>query len=412
MDSRRKFLGKVATGLAGTLAAVPARALGASDRLRVGIIGVGDRGLELLNQIRVCDNAEVVAFADVYTKRLEKAVSFAPNAAAFADYRQVLDDSSIDAIVIATPPHLHAEQFIAALDAGKHVYQEKTLANTLDHAKTMHAAVVRDRGKHVVQVGHQACSFGHVADVAQFLTPADRMVQISALAMRNYRNTPRGKAQWARPALLTQDVNPHNVDWNAFAGGAPSGVRDVSAREFDANRFIHWRHFWDYAGGNVSENMSQQLAFWYKALPLQIPRSATMSGGIYLWNDGREVPDTMDVTLDQPEQMLVSWSSGFGNNQLGVTEDLLGSHGTISRGNHVRYAPQKVNRPDDSERMGRSGHVPHAHMENFFDSIRASHEPNCPFELGYRVTVACIMAVESYRAGRTVRWNAETEEII
>jgi predicted dehydrogenase len=402
MDSRRKFLGKVATGLAGTLAAVPARALGASDRLRVGIIGVGDRGLELLNQIRVCDNAEVVAFADVYTKRLEKAASFAPNAATFADYRRVLDDSSIDAIVIATPPHLHAEQFSAALDAGKHVYQEKTLANTLDQVKDMRAAFVRDRGKHVVQVGHQACSFGHLADVEQFLAPADRMGQISALVMRNYRNTPRGKAQWARPALLTRDVNPQNVAWDAFAGDT----------EFDANRFIHWRYFWDYSGGNVSENMSQQLAFWYKALRLQIPRSAAMSGGIYLWNDGREVPDTMDVTLDQPEQMLVNWSSGFGNNQLGVTEDLLGSHGTISRANHVRYAPQKVNRPDDSERMGRSGHVPHAHMENLFDAIRTNREPNCPFEVGYRVTVACIMALESYRAGRTVRWNAETEEIV
>ena len=111
MDSRRKFLGKVASGLAGTLAAVPARALGASDRVRVGIIGVGDRGLELLNQIRACDNAEVVAFADIYTKRLEKAASFAPNAATFVDYRRLLDDSSIDAVVIATPPHLHAEQF-------------------------------------------------------------------------------------------------------------------------------------------------------------------------------------------------------------------------------------------------------------------------------------------------------------
>src|ERR1700687_4056347 len=131
MDSRRKFLGKVATGLAGTLASVPARALGASDRLRIGIIGVGDRGLELLNQIRVCDNAEIAAFADIYTKRLEKAASFAPSAARFADYRRLLGDSSIDAEGIATPPHLHAYQFSAALDAGKHVYQEKTLANPL-----------------------------------------------------------------------------------------------------------------------------------------------------------------------------------------------------------------------------------------------------------------------------------------
>lgn len=404
MDSRRKFLGKVASGLAGTLAAVPARALGASDRIRVGIIGAGDRGMELLNQIRVCDNAEVVAFADVYSKRLQKAASFAPTAATFADYRRVLDNTSIDAVVIATPPHLHAAQFVDALDAGKHVYQEKTLANSLDQAKRMRVAYNQDRGKHVVQVGHQACSFGHYADVEEFMT-ADRLGQISALVMRNYRNTPRGKAQWARPALLTSDVNPQNVAWDSFA-------TDARDSEFDANRFIHWRYFWDYAGGNVSENMSQQLAFWYKALQLQIPQSATMSGGVYLWNDGREVPDTMDVSLDQPEQMLVSWSSGFGNNQLGVAEDLLGSHGTISRGNHVRYTPQKVNRPDDSERIGRAGHVPHAHMENFFDSIRTSREPNCTFELGYRVTVACLMAVESYRTGRTVRWNSETEEIV
>jgi len=405
MDSRRKFLGKVASGLAGTLAAVPARALGASDRVRAGVIGVGDRGLELLNQIRVCDNVEVVAFADVYTKRLEKAASFAPNAARFADYRSLLDDLSIDAVVIATPPHLHAEQFSAALDAGKHVYQEKTLANTLDQVKRMRASYLADRGKHVVQVGHQACSFGHLSDVYQFLSPADRIGKVSALVMRNYRNTPLGKAQWARPALLTSDVNPHNVAWDSFVG-------ETSARAFDANRFIHWRYFWDYSGGNVSENMSQQLAFWYQALGLQIPRSATMSGGIYLWDDGRETPDTMDLSLDQPEHLLVNWSSGFGNNQLGVTEDLLGSHGTISRGNHVRYTPQKINRPDDVERMGHAGHVPHAHMENFFDAIRTGREPNCPFETGYRVTVACIMAVESYRLGRTVSWNAETEEIV
>src|SRR6266404_871140 len=134
MDSRRNFLGKVASGLAGTLAAVPAQVLGANDRIRVGLIGAGDRGLELLNQIRACSNAEVVALADIYTKRREKAASFAPSATTFSDYRRLLDDRSIDAVVIATPPHLHAEQFSGALDTGKHVYQEKILTNTLDQA--------------------------------------------------------------------------------------------------------------------------------------------------------------------------------------------------------------------------------------------------------------------------------------
>ena len=90
---------------------------------------------------------------------------------------------------------------------------------------------------------------------------------------------------------------------------------------------MNWRYFWDYSGGSVFENMSHQLAFWYSALKLQIPRSATMDGGIYLWKDGREVPDTVNVTLQQPEEMLISWASGFGNNQLGVTEDVLGTTG-------------------------------------------------------------------------------------
>jgi hypothetical protein len=405
MDSRRNFLGKVASGLAGTLAAGPAHVLGANDRIRVGIIGAGDRGLELLNHIRACSNAEVAGLADIYSKRRDKAANFAPSAVIAANYRRLLDDRSIDAVVIATPPHLHAEHFCASLGAGKHVYLEKTMAHTVEHAKRMRAAYRKDAGAHVVQIGHQSCSFGHVGDVAQFLAEPARMGKITALVMRNYRNTPSGKAQWARPALLNADVNPQNVAWNAFAG-------DTAAREFDAQRFIHWRYFWDYSGGGVSENMSQQLAFWYKTLKLRIPKSATMSGGVYLWNDGRETPDTMDVALDQPEQMLVSWSSGFGNSQLGVTEDVLGSAGTISRGNQVRYAPQKVNRPDASEIVGHSTHVPHAHMQNFFDAVRAAKEPNCPFETGFRVSIACRMAVESYRQGRTVHWDPRAEEIV
>jgi hypothetical protein len=158
--------------------------------------------------------------------------------------------------------------------------------------------------------------------------------------------------------------------------------------------------------------MSQQLAFWYKALRLQIPRSAAMEGGIYLWKDGREVPDTMNVTLQQPEEIQVSWVSGFGNNQLGVGEDVLGTHGTITRGSQVRYLPQKINRASAPEMTGRAAHVPHAHMENFFDSIRSGKEPNCPFDLGYRVSIACRMAVDSYRLGRPLRWDPAREEIV
>ena len=165
------------------------------------------------------------------------------------------------------------------------------------------------------------------------------------------------------------------------------------------------------SGGNVYENMCHQLSFWYKVLNLKIPKAVTMNGGIYVWKDGREVPDTMHVSMEHSEEMLFSWDSGFGNNQLGVSEDVLGTDGAISKSQQIRFHPQKVNRPDGAEMMGTTRTVPNAHMANFLDSIRSGAEPNCPFELGFRVSVAARMAVESYRQGRTMRWDAGNEEI-
>jgi hypothetical protein len=137
-----------------------------------------------------------------------------------------------------------------------------------------------------------------------------------------------------------------------------------------------------------------------------------MDGGVYLWKDGREVPDTVSLSFQQPEEIMISWVSGSGNNQPGVSEDVLGTHGTIQRASQVRYVPQKLNRADGAEITGKTAHVPHAHMENFFRAIRDGEAPNCPFELGYRVSIACRMAVESYHQWRTVRWDAEREEIV
>jgi predicted dehydrogenase len=405
MDSRRHFIGKVATGLAGTLAAGPAEVLAAGTRVRVGVIGAGDRGMELVPQIRACRNTEITAFADIFGKRLERAQGAVPTAAVYSDYRKLLDDKSLDAVVIATPPHLHAAQFTDALAAGKHVYVERVMAFSLDHAKKMRAAYQRYGSKCAVQIGHQACSFGHMADVQQFLADPARLGNIAAITMQMHRNTPANKAPWSRAALLGPDVNPQNVVWEDFLG-------DAARRPFDANRFIHWRYFWETSGGNVFEGMSQQLAFWYKALRLDLPATASMKGGVYLWKDGREVPDTMTVTLQQPEEILINWLSGFGNSQLGVGEEVLGTNGTISRASQIRYVPQKVNRTAAVEMTGRTAHVPHAHMENFFDCIRSGKEPNCPFEIGYRVSIACRMAVDSYRTGRTVRWDAERQEIV
>jgi predicted dehydrogenase len=401
MHSRRKFIGQVASGIAGTLAT--GSVLGANDRIRMGLIGAGDRGMQLVREAVGLPNVEFVAFADIYTKRLEDARKSVPGAKAYLDYRYLLDDKSIDAVFIATPQHLHAEHFIASLEAGKQVYQEKTMAFNVEHAKRMRAAYHK-AGRRTVQIGHQSCSSGETVDAAAFLNSGN-MGKITAIHAHMYRNTPRGKPQWSRPVY--PDMTPENIIWKSFLGSAPQ-------HEFDANRYVNWRFFWDYSGGNVYENMCHQLAFWYKVMNFQIPKSVNMVGGIYLWKDGREVPDTMNVAIEQREEILFTWDSGFGNNELGSTEDVLGTDGTIVRSQQIRYLPQKVNRPQGTEIVGttRTGtNETKAHIQNFLDCVRSGAEPNCPFEIGFRVAIACRMAVDSYREGRTLKWDAGKEEI-
>jgi predicted dehydrogenase len=400
MHSRRNFIGKMATGLAGTLA-VPSAVLGSNDRVRLGLIGPGDRGMQLAREALQFPNTEIAGFADVYTRRLEEAKALAPAARTYLDYRHLLEDRTVDAVLIATPQHLHAEHFVAALEAGKHVYQEKTMAFTVEDARRMRGAVER-AGQRVIQIGHQSCSSGQVEDAARIVS-GGALGKITAVHAHMYRNTPHGKPQWTRP--LYPDMTAENIVWPAFLGPAPKVP-------FEANRYANWRFFWDYSGGNFYENMCHQLAFWYRILGLRIPRSVTATGGIFLWKDGREVPDTMNVSMEHDEEILFSWDSGFGNDRLGVGESVLGTDGTIERGQQIRYAPQKVNRPDANEIVGQTRTEPRAHMKNFLDAVRGQAEVNCPFDLGYRVSIACRMAVESYSRRRTVHWDPEREQIV
>jgi predicted dehydrogenase len=399
VQTRRNFIGNVATGLAGTLAT--GRVLGANERIRIGVIGAGDRGTQLAREALACPGTELSAVADIYTRRIDEALKLAPSARTYSDYRHLLEDPSLDAVLIATPQHLHAEPFIAAMDAGKHVYIEKAMAFNVEQARLMRVAYEK-AGTRVVQVGHQTCSLGHVADASNYLA-SGAVGQVTAIRAHMYRNTPHGKPQWTRP--LYPDMTPETIAWNAFLGSAPQ-------RPFDADRYVNWRLFYDYSGGNVHESMSQQLAFWYKVMDLGIPHAVTMTGGIYRWLDGREVPDTMSVGMVHAPGLLFSWDSGFGNNHLGVTEDVLGTDGTISRGQQIRYFPQKVTRPDGVETLGQTPTPARAHMQNFLDSIRSGKPTNCPFDVGYKVSIACSMAIESYYTGRTVQWDAVKEELV
>ena len=405
MPGRRAFIRESLGGSAALIASrflVPGSALGANDRVRFALIGGGDRGQQIFRAALNCPNVEAAAVADIYTRRLDQVKQLAPGIKTYGDFRQLLDDKSIDAVLIATPQHQHALNFVPAIQAGKDVYQEKTMAFNPDHARRMRNAF--EGSGRVVQVGIQSTTGPQVDAVRQYLGP-ERLGTITALHTHHFRNSPYGG--WKRP--IPSDCDLQHVNWKEFQG-------EAGDHPWDPNRYINWRFFWDYDGGNVFENMVHQVGFWYKLLDMNIPRSVTMSGGNYRSPD-MQPPDTMDVSMDQPENLLFTWNSMFGNRYYGEGDDLLlGTKGTIHRDQdeRVQFIPQANQGAGDSTASPAvsDDELTVRHMQNFFDCVRSRKEPNCPFEIGYRSAIACRMAIESYRTGRTVRWDAESSTIV
>ena len=411
MSTRREFM-QTALGGSAALAAYglfpSSRVLGSNDRIRIGLIGAGGRGTQIFKAALECPNVEGVAAADVYTRRVDELKASIPAITTYRDFRKLLDDKCIDAVLIATPQHLHALNFVPAIQAGKDVYQEKTMAFNPDHGKRMRKAL--EGSGRIVQVGIQSTSSPAVPQVREYLKP-EHMGMITQLHTFHYRNAPYGGWKRAVPA----DCDLQHVDWKAFEG-------EAKEYPFDPNRLINWRFFWDYSGGNVFENMVHQVGFWFKLLDLKVPQKVTMVGANYLSPD-MQVPDTMDVSMIQQEKILFTWNSMFGNNLFGEGYDqVLGNKGTIIRveDSDVRYVPQekKSAPPSVGEAPGKGPDIVGMsdttvlHMQNFFDCVRSRKETNCPFDLGFRSAVACRMAVDSYRQGRTVQWDGQKEEIV
>src|SRR5437763_12090561 len=275
-----------------------------------------------------CIGGEVIEAADAYTRRLDEAKESAPDIKTYLDFRKLLDEKDVDAVLIATPQHQHVLNFVPAIQAGKDVYQEKTMAFNPDHARRMRRAV--EGSNRVVQVGVQSVSGKAFARVRELAAP-DRMGTITAVHTHHYRNRPYGG--WKRS--IPPDCNLEHIAWKEFEG-------EAAPHDFDPQRFMNWRFFWDYSGGNVFENMVHQVGFWYKVLGLKIPRRVTMAGYNYL-SPEMEVPDTMNVCMDQPENLMFTWNSVFGNNYYGEDgNDLaLGNKGTVIRVvDSVNYLPQ------------------------------------------------------------------------
>ncbi|HEV3207810.1 MAG TPA: Gfo/Idh/MocA family oxidoreductase [Terriglobales bacterium] len=399
-QTRRDFVKQTICGAAAMLAYPPSRVLGANDRVRVGLIGPGARGQELLKQILELRNVELVAVADIYTRNRDHAKQLAPGVQTFDDHRRLLDLHDVDGVIVASPLHCHARHFLDTLAAGKDLYAEKTMTWSIPEANQCREAA--KKSNRVIQIGLQHESSGALADTRNWIKDGlvGRVTQVESWMSRN---TPHGKGQWVR--LVPSDCTAQNVNWNAFLNGRPE-------RPFDAYKFINWRLFWEFSGGNVTENMVHQIAWIMSALDLPLPASAYMSGGVFSEKDGREVPDTIAITLDFPNDTVVTWQSTFSNSRYGLGERLLGSDGTVE---HVagatemvsgkseeglRYYPEKTNRPDGTAITGNS--PDQNHMANWIDCMQSRKTPNASVDIGYRSAIAVHMANLSYRQKQRV----------
>ncbi|HWX53165.1 MAG TPA: Gfo/Idh/MocA family oxidoreductase [Verrucomicrobiae bacterium] len=397
---RRDFVKNAALGTAALLIHPTSRALGASDRVRVGMIGVGGRGQELLKQVLAIPNAQLVAIADIYSRRRDEAIRLAPGIQTLDDHRRLLDMKDIDAVIVASPLHLHAPHFLDTLAASKDLYIEKTLTWSIPEAEQCLAAA--KKSDRVVQVGLQHESSGALADTRKWIKQgiAGKITQVESWMSRN---TPHGVGQWVRP--VQPDCSAQNVSWGAF-------LSDRAVRPFDGYKFMNWRLFWEFSGGNVTENMVHQSAWIMTALDLPLPEAAYMSGGVFSEKDGREVPDTIAVTLDFPNDLTVTWRSTFNNSHYGLGEHFLGSDGTIEHltgvtdmvtghsASSLHYYPEKVNRRGEAALAGET--PDQNHMANFIDCVRSRKQPNAPVEIGYRSAIAGHMANMAYRQKRRV----------
>lgn len=417
--NRREFVGRVGLGVAALGAlhgksafAASSRVLGANDRIRIGLIGAGDRGQEDLKSALRQKNVECVAVADVYSRRCDEVKAFVPNVAAYDDPMRLLERTDIDGVINATPQHLHAKYFLATLDSAKDLYSEKTLA--WDIPEVLACRNGAKASKQIVQIGMQDESAGEMMDARKWIK--DGLTgKITMIESWMSRNSKLGHGQWVRP--VPEDCNPAHVNWNLFLSGRPM-------IPFDAYKFINWRLFWQFSGGNITENFVHQIGWIISAMGLELPQAATMMGGVYSVKDGRQVPDTFAVSLEYPDDLLVVWQSTFSNRRYGLGERFLGNKGTIEhvsgsnemitgqqitndpRTNEenaygpVNYYPEKTNNPDGVAIKGETFGV--NHMENWIACMRDRRQPNGTVEIGYLAAVACHMANLAYKQKRRI----------
>ncbi|MEA2258519.1 MAG: hypothetical protein QOJ51_1344 [Acidobacteriaceae bacterium] len=423
--SRRGFLKAAGIGVA-SMAAMPAwaRVIGANDRLNVAVIGLGGRGsilLDLILEHRTNKaDVEVVALCDVYQRRLNAASKKVPGAKTYTHHQDLLQRSDIDAVFIATPDQWHAPITMTAMLSGKDVYVEKPITHTLEEAKVVaHKAAELNR---VVQVGVQGLSWRRWPKIRQIIQ-SGMIGQVVEVQGTYSRNDPAGDWNWPIDAGTGPDgVGENHIDWEQWLGSAPK-------RPFDADRFFRFRKYWDYSGGIATDLHYHIVAPFHVAIANEFPTKVAGMGGLWVYNDARETPDTFLTAADYPSKYSMTIQSSQVNEN-GPTTMLRGTIATIHisdewegppsrQYDYADIIPEGPNAQEFAKEhgadmvrvdgVGNEGDL--LHVDNFLQCVRTRHQPNCPADLGYKVLASIDLSVRSYREGKIYYFDPVTEQV-
>ncbi len=395
----------------GPAGAQEAKKVSANDKIVIGVVGYGGRAQGVMGGFMGHADCEVGAVCDVYDKHLEAGLAAAgPQAKGYSDFRKLLENKDLDAVVVTTPPHWHPLISIMAMQAGKDVYCEKPISRFPGEAVLM-AKVARDN-KRVTQVGTQIHSLDNFRRCVEIVKSGALGKVHTVRVVCNMNDYPGGCG------VVKNSRAPKGLDWDTWCGPAPY-------RPFNQARFTVHRYFKDYVGSWLNELGPHiaDLAFW--AMDCGQPKSCAAIGGRFIADDSGDIPDTVNVLWEFPG-FNMTWMNNCGNSfDFGMSD--APSAGNTGRGLGVifqgtqgtllgNYGWHRV--VSEGERM--KDFVPPApsipsspgHDREFLNSIKSREECPCSFEYHMPISVALNLGHIALNTGRKVQWDAKKAQII
>jgi predicted dehydrogenase len=399
-----------ATGIAGAaFAGLTARAyseaLGASERIRIGVVGCGSRArgalIREVLQFAKEANVEIAAVCDIWQQAREEAAAMIKKTTGqepkkIKYYYELLAVSDITAFIIATCDHQHARMLTVAATDGKDAYVEKPLAMNME--ELIEAVDMVKRTSRIVQVGTQLRSWPSFAGCKAFVQTG-ALGKISKIAQVRNGYIPYWHG-YVRP------IKESDTDWKAF-------LADKPYRPWDPDQYTAWYGYRDFSSGPVGGFMSHFIDLVHYITGAKFPRCAVTLGGTHVYKDSRTVPDTVHTLLEYPEDFMVSYSTSFGNGSGNYTK-FFGTKGVLDATDWEKPVVSGEG-SEDPDRIKEAMPVPHVemphHMLDWLTCLRTRKEPNANIDAGYQHAVACILSDMAYAEGRRMVYDPEKREI-